>query len=229
VSARRCFALARFAFRANARSAMARGGVAAFLLIALLGPFISLRNGQGWVLDEDMLFLGFIVGALFALRSGLEQQRESGLQTFLRHNLATPLEHAAGGVLALLATWLLLAVLMFVVALVCSAGDPGTAAWQAWVWGLWLGVLLPFLLFTETFSTLRIPLVLPLIAYFALIITLVFTLGEPRALLLLGTRADPAHPLTSLNLAGRAATVLVLGLAGYLAAVHARARVRSRE
>ena len=42
------------------------------------------------------------------LRSGLEEQRETGLADFLRHNLVSPLEHAAGSVLGLLATWLAL-------------------------------------------------------------------------------------------------------------------------
>jgi hypothetical protein len=219
VSAGRSVALAGFSIRANLRSYLTLGGLVAFAAIALLGPVASLRNGHGWALDPDLLFYGYLTGGLFVLRSGLEQQREAGLQTFLRHNFCTPLEHGAGAVLALMGTWLLLTGLLFLLGLLCSAGDMAAAAWHAWSFGLALALLLPFVIMVESVSSLRIPMILPLIGYLALMVILALTVGEVRMVAILGVSVDRSDPASSLALAGRAGIVVTVGMPSFVAAV----------
>lgn len=224
MSLSRSTALAAFAIRANLRSAISRGGLVAFAAIAALGPILSWRNGQGWVLDPDLLFYGYLTGALFVLRSGLEQQRESGLLTYLRHNFATPVEHAVGAVLALLGGWLLLTTLVFLLGIACSAGDVGAAAWYAWTFGLALSLLLPFVVAVESVAAFRIPLILPVIGYLALMVVLALTIGEERMVGILGISADRADPASSLRLAARAGLVVPTGLALFVAVTWVSAR-----
>jgi len=220
----RAVALAAFAIRTNARSAITAGGMLGFIAIALLGPIVSMKNGTGWTLDPDLLFFGYLTGALFVLRSGLEQQRECGLQTFLRHNFSSPLEHGLGAVLSLLGTWLLLTTALFALALVCSAGDVATAAWHAWALGVPLAVLLPFVIMVESVSSLRIPMILPVLAYLALAVTLALTMGEARMAAILGLTPDRGDPATSLRLAVRIGMVVPAGMTLFLAAVWLRGR-----
>lgn len=220
----RSIAVAEFAVRANLRSGLAIGGLAAFAAIAMLGPVASLRNGNGWVLDADLLFYGYLTGGLFFLRSGLEQQREAGLQTYLRHNFCTPLEHALGAVLSLMGSWLILTAALWLAGLLGSAGDLATATWYAWAFGLALAVLLPFVLVVESTATLRLPLILPVIGYFTLAIVLALTLGEVRMAELLGFTVERGDLSSSLRLAGRVAVVLPVGMALYLAGVALRSR-----
>jgi hypothetical protein len=219
LSAGRSVALAGFSIRANLRSYLTLGGLVAFAAIALLGPVASLRNGHGWALDPDLLFYGYLTGGLFVLRSGLEQQREAGLQTYLRYNFCTPLEHGAGAVLALMGTWLLLNGLLFLLGLLCSAGDMAAAAWYAWSFGLALALLLPFVIMVESVSSLRIPMILPLIGYLALMVILALSVGEARMVAILGVSVDRSDPASSLALAGRAGIVVTVGMPSFLATV----------
>lgn len=224
MSLARSVALAGFAIRTNLRSAIALGGGLAFAAIGGLGPVISLRNGHGWAVDPDLLFYGYLTGALFVLRSGIEQQRECGLQTYLRHNFASPLEHGLGAVLSLVGSWLLLTGLLFMLTLIFSAGDASSAAWYAWAFGLPLALLLPFLLMVESTSSLRIPMIVPVIGYMALAVTLALTVGETRTAAILGFSVDRGDPATSLRLAVRVGVVVPVGMALFLAAVWLRGR-----
>jgi hypothetical protein len=224
MKAARSMALAAFAIRTNLRSTIARGGLLAFVAIAGLGPILSARNGQGWALDADLLFYGYLTGALFVLRSGLEQQRETGLTTFLRHNFATPVEHAAGAALSILGVWLFLTGVLWLVALACSGFDFGAAVWYAWVFGLALSLMLPFVIAVESVSSFRIPLILPVIVYLALMVVLALTIGEARMAALLGISADRADPASSLRLAARAGLIVPLGMATFMAATWVRNR-----
>jgi hypothetical protein len=220
----RVMALGCFALRTNLRSPMAIGGMVACVLVGALGPLLSWTGGRGWRVDGDLLFYAYLVGGLFVLRSGVEQQRDGGLQAYIRHNLATPVEHALGAVVALLGAWFLLTALLFSLTLLLSFGDVATAAWYAWAFGLGLSLFLPFALMVESVSTFRIPLIVPLILYMALAVTLALTVGEARTAAILGISADRSDPASSLRLAARAALVATLGFAGFLAAVWVRSR-----
>jgi hypothetical protein len=219
----RIMALGWFAMRTNLRSPMAIGGLVACGLVAALGPLLSWTGGRGWRVDGDLLFYAYLVGGLFVLRSGVEQQREGGLQAFIRHNLASPVEHALGAVVALLGAWLLLTGLLFLLTLLLSFGDVATAAWYAWAFGLALSLFLPFALMVESVSSFRIPLILPLILYMALAVGLALTVGEARTAAILGISADRSDPASSLRLAARAALVAPLGFAMFVASVWVRA------
>jgi hypothetical protein len=214
VSLVRSLALAAFALRTNLRSPVSLGGLAAFVAIAGLGPVGSWRTGAGWALDADLLFYGYLTGGLFVLRSGLEQQRETGLDVFLRHNLASPVEHAIGAVLALLGSWLLLTGLLLALALASSAGDAGAALWYTWVFALGIALLVPFVPPVESVATLRIPFILPVLGFLALIVGLSLAVGEAEMVAILGVGAERPEPASSLRLALRVAIVMpaVLGL-----------------
>jgi hypothetical protein len=218
-------AMAGFAIRTNFRSAVTRGGLVAVVAIAALGPVGALWSGSGWDLDPELLVYGFIAGSIFVLRSGLEQQRERGLMTFLRQNFASPVEHAAGAVLALLGSWAALTGVLFATALALG-GSPGEAIWYAWVCGLGVAVLLPFVLLVETVSELRIPMLLPVLGYLVLAVVLSLWLDPQRMVAILGVAADPDHPASSLRLAVRAAAVLPPGMGLFLAGTWARNRSR---
>jgi hypothetical protein len=213
-----------FALRTNLRSPLTRGGLVALAAIAALGPIGSWTSGQGLAVDGNLLFYGYLAGALFALRSGLEQQREGGLATYLRHNLATPVEHAAGMVLSLMGSWLVLSVVLFAVTLVYSGGDLPSAAWLATSFALALALLLPFTLMVESVMTFRIPLLLPVIGYLALVVILAMALGEERMAAILGFGVERGDPRSLLRLAVRAAVVLAVGMGLFLAAVAVRGR-----
>jgi hypothetical protein len=224
VSPVRCWAMAGFAIRTNLRSPMTAGGMVAFAAIAALGPIAAVKNGQGPALDPDLLFYGYITGGLFVLRSGLAQQRECGLQTYLRHNFTTAAEHGLGAVLSLLGTWLILTGALFLLALAYSAGDAASATWYAWSFGLALALLLPFVIMAESVSTLRIPLLLPVIGVMALAVVLTVALGEARMAAILVFSAERGDPASSMRLAGRVGVVVPAGMGLYLATVWARSR-----
>lgn len=190
---RRSLALAAFALRVNLRMPLTRAGVLAGATIVFLGPLLAWRTGRGWQLDGELAFFGVFVAALFLLRSGLEQQRESGLDVFLRWNLASPVEHAAGMVLALLGSWLLLCLGAFGALLVASGGDLGTAAWLTATWGLRGLVALGLVPWVEAWATLRLPFLLPSMLYFGAMIAFMILLGEAEgaALFVAPDRADP--------------------------------------
>lgn len=185
----RSMALARFALASNLGHWLTRGGLLAGAAVMALGPLLSLRRGNGWSFDADVGFMGFVIMALFAARSGYRDQRDLGLATFIRHNMASRLEHALGLVLALVATWACICVAAFVTVGLLAAADPTTAGWHAasWytaAWGLRLLVLLGFVPLVEAIASLRLPLVLPVLAYWGLVITLTVLLSEDRAIAL---------------------------------------------
>lgn len=226
MSIARISALARFAIRTNLRAPVTRGGLLALAAIAALGPIGSSTSGRGWALDADLLFYGYLTGALFVLRSGLEQQRGSGLLTYLRHNFASPMEHALGMVLSLLGSWLLLSATAFLLALLLSAGDIGAAAWYTWVFGLAAATLLPFVLMVESVASFRIPMLVPVLGYLALIIVVSIALDPERMVAILGFGADRSDPASSLRLAVRTGAALSVGLAAFLGGTWARSRRR---
>lgn len=199
----RSVALARFAVESNAGRWLTRGGVLAGIAVMSLGPFLSVRQGGGWEFDREIGFMGFFIMALFATRSGLEEQRALGLVTFVRHNLASRFEHALGLVLGLGGAWLGLCALTFVVVLGMSAGDLELAAWATTAWGLRLLVILGFVPLVEAAASLRLPLLLPVIGYAGLLIALTLVLPEDRAIaLFIPVEPGEIDPLISLGVQG---------------------------
>lgn len=183
----RSLALARFTLASNLGHWLTRGGLLVGAAVMALGPLLSLRRGSGWSFDADVGFMGFVIMALFAARSGYRDQRDLELATFIRQNLASRLEYALGLILALIATWACICIAAFVTVLLLAAADPATAAWHAasWhtaAWGLRLLVLLGFVPLVEAIASLRLPLVLPILAYWGLVITLTVLLPEDRAI-----------------------------------------------
>lgn len=222
---RRVLALARFALRTNVRMWITRAGLAGAAAVILLGSFLSWRHGGGWRPDPDLSFLGWLTGMLFVMRSGLEEQNQTGLTTFLRHNLAAPGEHALAGALALVATLALYTGFAFVVML--AGGDAvGSAAWRAWFWLLVGAAFLPFIPMVEAVARFRLPAVLPALFYLALLVVLSLTLGETRATALFGASADPAVPASSLPVAARAGAILLGGFTAYVGGTMLLDRVR---
>lgn len=178
----RAAALARFAAESNLGRWVTRGGLLAGVAIMALGSFLSVQRGTGWRFDDDFGFMGFVVMALFAVRSGLEEQRELGLTTFTSHNLASRAEHAIGFVLAAMFTWVVVCAAGLVGVLIASGGDAGTAAWTTAGWGFRLLLLLGFVPLVEWVASVRLPLVLPMLAYLGTVIALTLVLTEDRAL-----------------------------------------------
>lgn len=213
-----------FSLRTNLRSPISRGGMIALAAIAALGPIGSWTSGQGPGVDGDLLFYGYLTGALFALRSGLEQQREGGMVTYLRHNLTTPVEHAVGMAVSLLGSWLVLSTVLFAVTLLYSGGDLASAAWYATAFALALAMLLPFTLMVEAVATFRIPLLLPVIGYLTLVVILALTVGEARMAAIMGFSVERGDPAGLLRLATRAAAIVALGTGLFLAGVGVRGR-----
>jgi hypothetical protein len=218
----RVLSLARFAVRANFRMTTTRAGIVAFAGITALGPVNGWKNGIGWVLDTDLLFYGYLVASLFVIRSGLEQQRQTGLLLLLRRNLCSPVEHAAGAIVSLLGTWAVLNGFLFVFALLFG-GSPADAIWRTWVNSLALATLLPFVLLVEAVAEVRIPMLLPILGYLAIAVVLSFTLGTTEMVSLLVVRVDPANPASSIGLLVRAAAVGVPGFGLFIAGTWLRA------
>lgn len=182
---RRTAALARFAVASNLGRWMTRGGLVAGAAIMALGSFLSVQQGTGWRFDDDFGFMGFVVMALFAVRSGLEEQRELELTTFTAHNLAPRLEHALGFLCASLAVWGIVSMAGFLGVVIASGGDIETAAWTVTAWSLRLLILLGFVPLVEAVASVRLPLILPGLAYLGAIVTLTLVLSEERAFTLI--------------------------------------------
>jgi len=163
---------------------LTRGGIMTGAGVMALGAALSLQRGGGWSFDPDVGFIGFFIMALFAVRSGHEEQRELGLSTFLRHNLVSPAEHAFGLVVALIATWVAVCAAGLLAMLFVSVGDVGTAAWYTAAWGLRLLVLLGFVPLVESVASLRLPLIVPVIVYWGVAMVLVLVLPEDEAIAL---------------------------------------------
>ena len=182
---RRIAALARYALANNLRTPYTWVGAALFLALALLGLWGSARGGDGWVIDPSLAFDGALLAAVFGVRSGLIAQRTGGLQTYLRMNFTTPVEHMTGAAISLVAAWLLVCAALFLINLLLPGGGLRLAAWQASFFALRTGVLIPFVLIAESVTTIDIPFFLPALAWFGLLILLVFSLGEVEAVAVL--------------------------------------------
>lgn len=184
MSIRRSVALARYALVNNLHTPYTRVGALVMVALTILGLYSSARGGAGWVIDPSFVFDGALLGAVFGVRSGLIAQRTGSLQAFLRLNFMSPLEHMAGAVLSVLGAWLLVCAAVALLSLVLPGGGPADAAWNATVFALRTGVLLPFVLMAESVTDIELPFFVPGIAYVALLTALAVTLGEARAIAL---------------------------------------------
>ena len=202
-------AIAGFALLTNLRSWGTRLGIIAGVAIVMLGSAVTWHGGRGWTLDRDLGFYGCFVAALFLLRSGLEAQRATNLDTFLQRDLASPVQHSLGMAVSLLAAWGLFCAGTFATLLLASAGDIGTAAWYTASWGLRLLLLLGFVLWVEAFATIRLPLLLPALIYFGLLLVLTLVLDEERAMALF-LAVDRSRPSGLLRLGAHALGGFVL-------------------
>lgn len=221
---RRTAALARYALANNLRTPYTTVGGILFLALSLLGLWGSARAGDGWVVDPSLAADGALLAAVFGIRSGLIAQRTGGLQTYLRMNFVSPVEHMAGAIAGLLASWLLVCAALFAVILVFPGGGLTEAAWQTTVFGLRTGVLLPFVVAVESVTTIDIPFFLPGIAYFGLLMVLVFTLGEVEAVAALAPPMEAYEYGSTVPSLLRVAVVLPVGFGAVLAATWARWR-----
>lgn len=209
----RSLAVARFAVGSNLGRWLTRGGLLAGAGVMVLGPLLSARQGLGWHFDREIGFLGFFTMALFTVRSGLEEQRELELVTFVRHNLASPIEHGLGLVIGLGGTWLGLCALTFGTVLIATVGDVSMAAWATAAWGLRLLVILGFVLLVEAIASLRLPLILPSFGYLGLLVALSVILPEEHALaLFIPVERGDSAALARLAIQGVASFAATAGL-----------------
>lgn len=226
VRIRRTGALARFAVASNLGRGVTRGGLIAGAAIMALGSFLSARQGMGWTFDEDFGFMGFFVMALFAVRSGVEEQRELGLTTFTAYNLAPRLEHALGFIGATLIMWGVVSLAAFLAILIASGGDVTTAVWTVTAWGLRLLLLLGFVPLVEAVAAIRLPLILPAFAYLGMVVTLTLLISEGRAVALLGI-TQQGDIASYAPLAAQAAAAWLVTSAVFVAGYSARPTLRS--
>ena len=225
----RPLALAAFAIRTNWRARITVGGLGIYLMVAAVAVATESSRGGGWSANREILFYGFVAGALFVIRSGLEDQREGDLVVFLRHNLVRPIEHATGTVVSLAGTWLLYCLVAFAVSLLASGGDAAMAAWIAWTGMLRGAILLPFVPVVETSARLRIPFLVPALGYLVLMVVLSLVMSEERMVAILGTPGDQGDYIRSLSLAARAAAVSALGFGGFIGAAALRGSRHRKE
>ncbi len=212
----RSVALARYALAGNLRTPYTRSGAALFLALTLLGVYSSVRSGDGWTVDAALLFDGGLLAAVFGVRSGLIAQRVSGLQTYLRTNFVTPVEHMAGAIASLVASWVMVCAAVFAASWLLPGGGLEAAAWNATLFAVRTGVLLPFVIPAEAATTIEIPFFLPGLAYFGVLITLVFVLGEVEALMLLAPPMQRGDWASAAQGALRVAVALPAGFGAIL-------------
>lgn len=225
MNAGRVAAVAAFSYRTNARMGLTRAGIVGGGLILFSGPALSMGAGRGWSLDPGLAFYGVLVALVFGLRSGLEQQREGDLDLFLTRNFLTPVEHAAGLVASLLATWLTIFAVVFIALLLTT--DPGTAAWHTASWGLRTGIVVGWVPLIERVMTIRTPLVVSAFAYLLTVVVVSVLLGEGRALeLFVVTRREDPASLIRLGL--QAAPILALSLGAFVAFSRLEQRLTAR-
>lgn len=220
----RSMALARYALANNTRTPYTWVGGMLFIALAGLGLYSSARRGHGWTVDPSLLFDAGLIAAVFGVRSGLVAQRDTGLETFLRVNFVTPVEHMAGAIASLVASWLCVCTAVFLFSWLLPGGSMEAAAWTTTLFALRTGVLLPFVIMAESVTSIEIPFFLPGFAYFGLLITLVFVLGEVEALVLLAPPMTRGDWSSALPAAIRLAAVLPTGFVAVLLAVRWRAR-----
>lgn len=180
----RVLAIARFALWTNLRRGLTRGGIALGILLMALGPVVALANDLAWGFDEQFGFFGFLVIALFGLRSGLQEQRELGMTTFFRCNVLRPVEHALAMVLSLLGAWVAICAVVFLAILIISGGRAGLAGWYTASWGIRTLLLLGFVPLVERVASFRLPLFLPALAYVTLVVAMTLLLPEAEAIAL---------------------------------------------
>lgn len=226
MSLRRSVALARYALAYNLRTPYTWVGAALLVGLTVLGLYSSAAKGEGWALDFSFLFNGAMLGAIFGIRSGLIPQRTGGLQTYLRANFMSPIEHATGAILSLLASWLGLCAATFLLALILPGGGLTEAFWYTMNVGLRFGLLLPFVFMTETVSSIELPFFLPGVAYIGLLMTLVLTIGEVRAIAILAPPIVPGSLGSARPLLARFAVVNIVGFAAVIGVTAARAQRR---
>lgn len=180
----RIVAVARFALWTNLRRGLTRGGGVLGIFLMLLGPVIAMARDLAWSFDEQFGFFGFLVIALFGLRSGLQEQKELGMMTFFRLNFLRPVEHALALVLSLLGSWVALCTVTFLAILIISGGRVGLAGWFAASWGVRTLLLLGFVPLVERVASFRLPLFVPALAYMTLLVTSTLLLPEAEAIAL---------------------------------------------
>lgn len=222
----RSVALARYAVAGNVRTPYTWVGAFALVAMALLGAYSSARAGNGWAVDFRFLFDGGLLAAMFAVRSGLIAQRTGGLQAFLRANLVSPAEHLAGAILSLLASWLMVCAGVFLLTWLLPGGGIANAAWNAAVFGLRTGLLLPFVIVAESVSAIELPFFLPALAYLLLLLALVIALGEIRAIAILAPPVQAGDFASTLPALLRFALVVPTGFGAVLLVTAVRARRR---
>lgn len=213
----RIVALAAHMTRCSLRAGLVRAGFGALIVITLLGPVASLTRGAGWALDRELYLCGFLVGSLLALRSGLGDQRERALDTFLRVNFVTRFEHALAVVLSLLALWASVCGAALLAALVASAADLRLAAWATGSLAARSAMLLPLVPPVEATTRLRVPFLVAVLAAVAAGLGISVVGGEAALLRLVGSPGEPGDLGALPPLAARAALSLATGFAAYLA------------
>lgn len=213
-AAARVLQVARFALWTNLRSGLTRGGLVLGSILMLAGPAVAVAHDLAWSFDPQFGFFGFLVTALFGLRSGLQEQRELGMMTFFRHNVLRPTEHALAMVVSLLGSWIAVCAGAFLAILVISGGGARVAGWYAASWGFRALLLLGFVPLVEQVASFRLPLLIPALGYLILLVTLTILLpesgvvavfipvepGDLSALRRLGVQAVGALAATSLLL-----------------------------
>lgn len=180
----RVLAVARFALWSNLRRGLTRAGLLLGVLLMLLGSVVAVANDLAWGFDEQFGFFGFLVMALFGLRSGLQEQSELGMTTFLRCNVLRPVEHALAMVLSLLGAWVAICAAVFLAILIVSGGRVGLAGWYTASWGVRTLLLLGFVPLVERVASFRLPLFVPALAYVTLLVALTLLLPESEAIAL---------------------------------------------
>lgn len=197
----RVLTVARFALSTNLRRGLTRGGIVLGVVLMVAGPVVALARDLAWGFDEQFGFFGFLLIALFGLRSGLQEQRELGMMTFFRHNLLRPVEHALAMILSLLGSWVALCTVAFLAILIISGGRAGLAGWHTASWGIRTLLLLGFVPLVERFASFRLPLFVPALAYITLLVTLTLLLPEAEAIaLFVPTEAGDLDALRKLAL-----------------------------
>lgn len=177
-------AMAALALRANLRSGLARGGLVMAVAIMLTGPLMNVTADRPWGFDAELGFYGFLILALFTLRSGHQEQRELGLDVFLRQNMANSLEHSLSSIVSVLGAWTAVCTWSFLAILVISGGDLDLASWYTASWGVRSLLLVGFVPLVEHGAAFRLPFLVPVIVYLVLVITLAVVLPEEKAVAL---------------------------------------------
>ena len=182
--ARQTFALGGFALQCSIRSRIAIGGIIMGCAVMVLGAVVGIFNDLSWRFDPDFGFFGFLLMALFLVRSGLEEQRELGMADFFRQNFVTPTEHGLSLILTVLGASGVCCGITFVAILLISVGDVGLAIWAVGAWGTRLLLLVGVVPAVERLAPVRLPLLVPAMVYLVLVVMATLVLPEDSALAL---------------------------------------------